>query len=200
VVCNDSLCRAGAALTSERLQALTQLGPYASKRYSGVAGGGRLELTYSSVWLGADEVGPDAAAIEEALRVALQANRDRELERRVSLVGPQRDDVSVGLVSGGDPSGGIRDARVYGSQGDQRTCALALKLGEHDLVTEAAGEQPILLLDDVFSELDPARRKWLGDAVRGMGQTILTSAEPGARDSAAAAEEIEVSRGRLRRV
>ena len=80
----------------------------------------------------------------------------------MSLVGPGRDDVTVRLA---DASGTLMEARTYASQGDQRTAALALKLAEHDLLSEVLEDKPILLLDDVFSELDPRRRDWLREAV-----------------------------------
>jgi len=92
----------------------------------------------------------------------------------------------------------LLEARTFASQGDQRTAALALKLAEHDLLSETLNDQPILLLDDVFSELDPRRRTWLAAAVKGMSQTLITSAEAGPGDIAEAARVIEVSEGRLR--
>ena len=173
-VWDEALARTGAALTAARLEALAALRPYASKRFEEVAGGGRIELTYESTW-GAG----DAGATESDLRAQLQAKlhevRVQEIERAVSLAGPHRDDVAVSLTSSSNVP--MLDARSFGSQGEQRTGALALKLGEHDLLTEVLGDQPILLLDDVLSELDPQRRRWLADAVRGNDQTILTSAE-----------------------
>jgi DNA replication and repair protein RecF len=113
----------------------------------------------------------------------------------MTLVGPQRDDLSVQLGSGSES---LMDARSFASQGDQRTSALALKLGEQDLLTDFLGEAPILLLDDVFSELDPSRRRWLAAAVRGAGQVLISSADP---VSAAEAEPdlvVVVESGRLR--
>jgi DNA replication and repair protein RecF len=98
--------------------------------------------------------------------------RIKELERGISLAGPHRDDVKVRLP-GTDSV--LLDARTHASQGDQRTAALALKLGEHDLLTEHLGDQPVLLLDDVFSELDPSRRSWLAGSVASVGQTLITT-------------------------
>jgi len=122
--------------------------------------------------------------------------RQRELERGMSLIGPQRDDVGVLLQAGADvPT--MLDARVYASQGDQRTSALALKLAEHDLLAERLDDRPLLLLDDVFSELDPERRQWLGDAIRTMGQTLVSSAEPGATEAARAGRVVEVAGGKI---
>ena len=201
-VWDAALARAGGALTAARLDALAGLMPLAAKRYQEVAGAGRLELEYSSSWIAPEGSAPpdvggpaDASLLEERLREAIASARPREIERGVSLVGPQRDDVTV-LLSGEGAS--PVDARVFASQGDQRTCALALKLGEHDLLSDALGEEPILLLDDVFSELDPSRRAWLADAVRGIGQTLVSSAEPEGLEALAPSKIIEISAGKVR--
>jgi DNA replication and repair protein RecF len=124
---------------------------------------------------------------------AIARERKRELERGTSLVGPQRDDMAIQLAS----EQGVLDARVYASQGDQRTTALALKLGECDLLVEAVGDDPILLLDDVFSELDPSRRLWLARAVRAGGQTIITSTEPDAVEGMDADRVFSVDGGKV---
>jgi DNA replication and repair protein RecF len=199
---DESLVRVGAALCKARLDALARLLPYARKRYADVAGGGDLVLEYESGWIG-DEARRAAAvpgalseeSLQEALASAVADVRARELERGVSLVGPQRDDVTVRICSAsGD---GYMDARVFASQGDQRTAALGLKLAECDLLSETLGEAPIVLLDDVFSELDPARRAWLAQAVQGLGQVVVSSAEPGAAQAAAAELVLEVRSGRI---
>lgn len=201
-VWDDAFVRAGAALAAARLEALGALLPFCRKRYEAIAGGGRIEIAYVSSWLGEDlvhdsldRVEADVAALQDALAARLRDLRQREIERGQSLSGPQRDDLSVELSSPGET---VRDARAFGSQGEQRTGALALKLAEFDLLSDALTETPILLLDDVFSELDPARRAWLSDAVRDTGQAILTSAEPGAVESAAASTVYEVVSGETR--
>jgi DNA replication and repair protein RecF len=203
-VWDESLCRVGSALTAARLEVLADLLPFALKRYEAVAGGGRLDLAYVSSWIEpefTEEALRDPSTIaEQALADMLKRGigelRQRELERGMSLIGPQRDDVGVLLQAGVDvPT--MLDARVYASQGDQRTSALALKLAEHDLLTESLGDRPLLLLDDVFSELDPQRRQWLGDAIRSMGQTLVSSAEPGATEAARAGCVIEVAAGEI---
>lgn len=201
-VWDESLARAGAALTFARFESLATMAPAIAKRYEAIAGAGRIELAYSSSWVPAEMAEEGLAYpgsipesdIRDALMAAVVRERPRELERGMSLVGPQRDDVVIRLSAGE----GILDARSHASQGDQRTCALALKLGEFDALTEAAGQEPILLLDDVFSELDPRRRAWLADAVRDREQTILTSAEPGALEAAGATQVLEVEAGRVR--
>lgn len=203
-VWDEALCRVGATVAATRLQGLASLAPYASKRFEEVAGSGRLELSYVSSWLSeqiADHALRDPATIsedvlQEQMRAKVTAMRRPELERGMSLVGPQRDDVLVRLSSGVDAAA-LMDARMFGSQGDQRTSALALKLAEHDLLTDVLGEEPILLLDDVFSELDPERRAWLGHAVKNLSQTLVTSAEASERDAAEAEQILEVNAGKV---
>lgn len=186
-VWNEALCRIGGQLTSMRLETLSLLRPYAQKRYEALAGGGELDLAYASAWLDADSVArlehEDSATRDRLLQAALHHEvsqvLNKEMERGTTLTGPHRDDVAVRLASN-NGEGELLDARSFASQGDQRSAALALKLGEFDLLSDALGEEPVLLLDDVFSELDPSRREWLSDAVRATGQTIVSSAEPDA--------------------
>jgi DNA replication and repair protein RecF len=201
-VWDEALCDAGAAVVAARLEALGSLLPRARARYRAISGGSELRLGYLSSWLDEElaeavlssPASVDVNKIREVLAGELATVRSREIERGVSLVGPQRDDVYIELSS---EAGAPLDARTFASQGDQRSVALSLKLGEHDLLAAELGEQPILLLDDVFSELDPDRRKWLADAVRAVDQTILTAAEPGAVDSAAPARLFRVTAGQV---
>ena len=205
-VWDAALCRRGAELASARLAALRDLAPHATKRYEEIAGSGRLELAYVSSWFPeeasveilADRQSIHQDALEAHIHRRVLALRRAELERAVTLVGPQRDDVAVRLAGRGNEAGQMFDVRSFASQGDQRTSALALKLAEHDLLSDALGDEPVLLLDDVFSELDPHRRQWLSDAVRSVGQTILTSAEPLAPGALAAEKVVKVEEGRIR--
>jgi len=98
----------------------------------------------------------------------LRERRREEIERGITLVGPHRDDLRLFI-------GGM-DLTIYGSRGQQRTCALSLKLAQMELVRAETGEEPILLLDDVMSELDPARRKYLLASI-GEEQVIITATE-----------------------
>lgn len=201
-VWDESFSRAAVALAAARLRSLAALVPYATRRYQDVAGGGGLALTYVSSWCSpeladaalADPATIDPAALTQGLMKRIGELRRAELERGLTLAGPQRDDVNVQLDSPGSPTGFL-DARSFASQGDQRTCALALKLGEHDLLTEELEDPPILLLDDVFSELDPKRRAWLREAVRDSGQTLLSSAETETWESLMPEAVFEVSQG-----
>lgn len=201
-VWDEALCRTGATLAAGRLESLARLIPFARDRYEAVSGGDRLRLSYESGWLDmglVDKALDEPATIEEpaleqCLARAVEGVRTRELERGVSLVGPHRDDMlpALGAAAPG------RDVRTHASQGEQRTAALALKLAEYDLLCEALGDTPILLLDDVFSELDPMRREWLSESVRSGGQTIVSSAEMGAEEAAGAERIVEIEAGAIR--
>ena len=203
-VWDDALRRAGAALAAGRLDALARLVPFAATRYQAISGGDFLHLAYESAWIDPGLVEKaleepatiEETALEECLGRALASVRSKELERGMSLVGPQRDDVMPTLSS--SPSPHRRDVRTHASQGEQRTGALALKLGEHDLLAESLDEHPVLLLDDVFSELDPMRRKWLAGSVGNETQTIMSSAETGADEATGADRIVEVEAGEIR--
>jgi DNA replication and repair protein RecF len=193
-VWDEAFCRLGGLVAAARIQTLSALMPYARKRYEAIAGGGRLDVTYSGSWLPTDSDDQSAEALSRALAGKLAEVAAKEKERGVSLVGPQRDDVEIRLVDK-DGDGTLREARLFASQGDQRTIALGLKTGEFDLLCDVLGDDPLLLLDDVFSELDPARREWLLESVEGVDQTVVTSAEAVALP--VAVRRIEVSRGRI---
>jgi DNA replication and repair protein RecF len=119
----------------------------------------------------ADELGLQSASLDyeaEPLTVDdLEARLDRDLERGTTGLGPHLED--VGIVSGD------RDLRSFGSQGEQRLVVLALLLGEAQLIRDRVGTPPLLLLDDVLSELDPDRRRTLVGCVQAEGQTLITA-------------------------
>ena len=119
----------------------------------------------------AGELGlPDAALAYDPGELsvdALEARFDRDLQRGATGVGPHLDDVEI--------LAGERDLRAFGSQGEQRLAVLALLLAEAELVRERRGFPPLLLLDDVLSELDPERRRILAERLRSYGQALITS-------------------------
>jgi len=155
-VWDAKLAESGGALASARQNLLARLSPVLSQTYDAVAHGpAEITAGYVAEWAGA------------GLAEALAAARADDVRRGVSTVGPHRDDID--LMIGGLP------ARTHASQGEQRSLALALRLAAHHVITEVTGSAPILLLDDVFSELDPDR----SDALLAnlpVGQTVLTSA------------------------
>lgn len=114
------------------------------------------------------------ASIPEAFIAALKAARREETARGVTTLGPQRDDLTFRI---GPPGGTLLDARTYGSQGQQRTVALALRLAERQLIEETIGEPPIVLLDDVLSDLDESRRNQIFALSLSGGQTFLTTTD-----------------------
>lgn len=147
---------ASEAWAARRTAVLAQLAPLMSAAYSHVAAGdGTVDLGYVAPWM------------DVSMATALATARDEEVRRGITLVGPHRDEVFVGLH-------GLA-ARSHASQGEQRSLALAAKLAAHRLVETAVGAPPVLILDDVFSELDERRRRALLGAIPA-GQVVLTSA------------------------
>lgn len=151
---------AGDELVRLRTELTERIAPSVVEAYRDVAGEAlEVGLTYLSPWRRAD--GPPS------LREALLASREADLRRGVTLVGPHRDELELELR--GLP------ARTHASQGEQRSLALALRLAAHRILTDTYGTPPILLLDDVFSELDPGRSAALLRSLP-TGQTLLSSA------------------------
>lgn len=156
MVWDAKLVEAGEALADARSALIEDLSPVLARAYDDVAGrSAHVVARYEAAWRA------------DGLAAALEAARRDELRRGTSLVGPHRDEMV--LTIDGLPS------RTHASQGEQRSLALALRLAAHRVVTESTGTPPILLLDDVFSELDPDR-SWALLAHLPAGQTLLSSA------------------------
>jgi DNA replication and repair protein RecF len=154
-----------------------------------------LRLAYRPSYKGALAV--DEAELVAAFRAQLTELRRREIAQGVNVLGPHRDDLAFLL----DTPAGLVDLAIYGSRGQQRSVALALKLAELEYIETETGDQPILLLDDVLSELDAQRRADLLLAVRDLEQVMLTTTDlatlpPGTLDRA---QVYDVRGGRLRR-
>jgi len=177
-VWDAKLAQAGEALAAARGDLIDRLEPTLARTYDQVAQlEAKIEVNYVAPWRAM------------GLAVALAEARRDDLRRGVSTVGPHRDELDL-RISG-------LPARTHASQGEQRSLAWALRLAAHTIVTEAADSAPILLLDDVFSELDPDRSGALL-AHLPAGQTVLTTAgglPPGAEPEAI----VEVERGKVRR-
>jgi DNA replication and repair protein RecF len=118
---------------------------------------------------GWDDADPLIDAVRASMAKALQATRGRDRAAATTLVGPHRDDFTV--------RAGRIDQRTYGSRGQQRTAAHALRIAEARFMTEVAGEPPVLLLDDVMSELDPGRRSFIETLASTADQAIVTGTE-----------------------
>jgi DNA replication and repair protein RecF len=167
-VLDDRLVTSGGALVRGRLRLIERLTPGIAEAYESLAGvTPGMAMRYEAEW-SEGALDPDRVDdVDDMLRAALEALRKREMDRGVTLVGPHRDDWRLVL-------NGL-DARTHASQGEQRTLALGLRLAGHRLVALIVGSDPVLLLDDVFSELDPDRSAAL---VRHLPatQTLLTTA------------------------
>ena len=166
----------GGQLLAARLQLIADLAPHVRESYAGVAGEGAVEagLGYSStVPLAGDgariEPGaqPTAAELTAAMRERVAERRGDELDRGMTLVGPHRDDLVLHL--------GPAQAKGFASHGESWSLALALKLATFALL-RAEGEDPILILDDVFATLDAERRAALASVARSAEQTLITAA------------------------
>jgi DNA replication and repair protein RecF len=197
-VFDAQLARSGAELARGRLRLLHTLVPLVAGAYAELAGAapgrdaaapGPVHATYESEWTLGAGAPPAEDALESVLLEALRARRRAELDRKVTLAGPHRDEWRL-RVNG-------LDARTHASQGEQRTLALALRLGGHRMCTEVTGSAPVLLLDDVFSELDAQRSQALV-ANLATGQTLLTSTSLHTPDGVDAAHVLEVDAGSVR--
>jgi DNA replication and repair protein RecF len=183
---DEQLAATGARVMRGRLSVVAELRERLPGLHDAVANpderGASVELAYADslkdAWpersAAADRL-PAEEELAAAYRVRIADVREREAWNGVSLVGPQRDDLRATL--------GGRDVAVHASRGQQRTIILALKLAETDLLG-ADGPRPILLLDDVFSELDPDRSRRLSELLADRGQAIVTTADPGSLDAA----------------
>jgi len=156
-VFDAKLAEVGERLGTARATLVAKLEPIIAKAYDVVASqAAQVTVTHEAPWRG------------EGLAAALARARVDDLRRAVTTVGPHRDDIT--LTINGMP------ARTHASQGEQRSLSLALRLAAHELVTEYARSAPVLLLDDMFSELDPDRSVALLRALPDDGQALLTTA------------------------
>jgi len=167
---NTRLCQVGALLISYRARFYDSLGKSAA-RYHGQFSGGAEEflLQYKTVSSVADPFAP-IAKLTEDLQSHLERHYRAEMETAQCLTGPHKDDFTVTLS-------GI-DLKAYGSQGQTRTAAISLKLAQRELMGSQWGEEPVLLLDDVLSELDPGRQDFVLNQIVS-GQVFITCCEPG---------------------
>ncbi|MFI8963274.1 DNA replication/repair protein RecF [Streptomyces sp. NPDC053493] len=164
-VWDQHLARAGAELLAQRLDLIAVLRPLADKAYEQLApGGGPVQLEYKPSAPGS---GHTREELYGQLIAALADVRKQEIERGVTLVGPHRDDLLLKL--------GDLPAKGYASHGESWSYALALRLASYDLL-RAEGNEPVLVLDDVFAELDARRRERLAELVAPGEQVLVTAA------------------------
>ena len=190
-VWDTHLAQHGAELLAGRLELVAALTPHVAKAYDAVAAGrGAASIAYRpSIELA--EPTTDRAALAEALTAALAASRSAEIERGTTLVGPHRDELALTL--------GPLPAKGYASHGESWSFALALRLAGYDLL-RADGIEPVLVLDDVFAELDTGRRERLAELVGGASQLLVTCAVDDDVPAALRGTRYQVGEGTVRRV
>ena len=184
---NTRLCQVGALIISYRARFFEGLGKAAAE-YHGQFSGGKEEfsLQYHTVSSVNDPFAP-VAALTQDLQEHLERHYRAELESGQCLTGPHKDDFSVDL-------NGI-DLKAYGSQGQTRTAAISLKLAQRELMKRESGQEPVLLLDDVLSELDPGRQDFVLNKIVS-GQVFITCCEPGRFTKLG--KTIEICKGQVR--
>jgi DNA replication and repair protein RecF len=179
------LAQAGAELVEARLTTLTDVVPHLAKAYADIAPtNSEATAAYTSATTFEPGAGRDQLAA--ALAAAMAARRGDEIARGVSLVGPHRDDVLLSL--------GVLPARGYASHGESWSLALALRLGSLALL-RSDGVEPVLVLDDVFAELDATRRERLASMVSGAEQVLVTAAVGGDVPAVLAGRRFRVADG-----
>ena len=171
-VWDSHLARAGGELLEARLTTLDDLAPHISKAYADIAPTNNDAIAEYRASADLDlpgqvEHGTARADLSAALESAMAERRAEEIQRGVSLVGPHRDDIALSL--------GMLPAKGYASHGESWSFALALRLGSFHLL-RADGVEPVLVLDDVFAELDSIRRERLASGVRVAEQVLVTAA------------------------
>ena len=183
---NLRLCQVGALLISYRARFYEGLGKAAAVYHSHFSGGAEdFTLEYKTVSTVKDPFAP-ISVLQEQLQEHLLSHQRAELESASCLTGPHKDDFTVCLS-------GI-DLKAYGSQGQTRTAAISLKLAQRELMGRESGEIPVLLLDDVLSELDPGRQDFVLNQIS-QGQVFITCCEPG--QFTKLGKTIEVSKGQI---
>ena len=183
-VWDEQLCQYAATIVKKRAEFLQKLTPYAKDVHSYLTDNAEtLEVTMDKRYEGDEE------QISKTLLKRLSASYEKDLRLGFTTVGPHRDDLTV-LIAGAD-------AKAYASQGQTRTAALSLKLAEVQIFKDVAGEYPILVLDDVMSELDLPRRKKLLKRIGGM-QTVLTCTHAERVLYGADCNKIRIENGRVK--
>lgn len=170
-VWDQQLVAIGSDLILARIQLVAALSDPVASNYARLAIGHEISLDYlSSIWQGRRNLSAvELSEVTGAFRIALESVRKKEFERGITLAGPHRDELLLSLRT--------QPLKGYGSQGESWSYALALKLASYDLL-RSDGVEPILILDDVFSELDTTRRQHLSELISNNEQILITAAVP----------------------
>ena len=170
-VWDAKVAQSGGKIAMRRSRVVEGLVPLLSIAYREISeSAAATGIDYEASWEVERFIGGSASSFTEGISKSLHDSRGSDFDRRVTTRGPQRDEPVFLLEEA--------DSRTHGSQGEQRTMALALKLAAHRLIADATETPPILILDDVFSELDPMRSRALARSLPGDTQTLISSARP----------------------
>ena len=181
------LAKLGAAIMAERRSFVDKMGPLATQVYEGISRGREdLVLTYAPS--PGIEPGMTTAQWEERFLQELSRTADQDIRRGATTVGPHKDDLDITLSG--------LSARRYGSQGQQRSAVLAMKLAEAQTLSQLSGETPIVLLDDVMSELDQSRQDYLLNHLHGR-QVFVTCCSPETVSLQETGKRFRVEAGRI---
>ena len=184
-VWDEQLCKYAAVIIKKRAEFLKKLAPYAKELHAFLTDGAEeLEISPDRKYEGEED------EIAEKLKKQLSRNYEKDLRLGFTTVGPHRDDVDF-FISG-------KDAKAYASQGQTRTAALSVKLSEVEIFRELSGEYPVLILDDVMSELDLPRRKKLLKRISAV-QTILTCTHAERVLYGTECKKIRIENGKIKR-
>ncbi|MDD5447647.1 MAG: DNA replication/repair protein RecF [Actinomycetota bacterium] len=166
----EELVKLGSQITRWRMLAVEEIKEEFSREYLRISKEeSHPQLEYISP-LGSLKPTSTLKEIEEIMRESLERRRGEEFHRRTTLVGPHRDDIKITLLGW--------EARYQASQGEQRSLSLSMRIAQKHFIQKKTGVSPVVLLDDVFSELDLARRKNVMETIIGEGQAFLTTVEP----------------------
>lgn len=185
---NLRMCQTGALVIHYRAHFVKKMAEYAPAIHGAFAGGQeRLTMEYQSVKTISDPLAPTQVIFQQ-LCSHMESHRRAEMESHSCLSGPHKDDMLL-CING-------RSIKQFGSQGQTRTAALSLKLAQRELFYEQDGEYPVLLLDDVLSELDPRRQEFVLNRIQG-GQVFITCCEEERLASLEAGQVFRIENGRL---
>jgi len=192
-VWSSHLARTGAELLAARLALVEELRPLVGKAYEAVArdaSSSDAAIAYRCSFELPSSAGADRGDLATALLAEVERRRDDELDRGISLVGPHRDELVCSL--------GPLPVKGYASHGESWSFALAIRLASYDLL-RGSGDDPILILDDVFAELDTERRERLAELVADAEQVLVTAAVPADVPETLLGTRFDVAEGRVTR-
>lgn len=186
-VFDEELARCGGKIIDYRLKYLNDLRSEAPQIYSEISNGReKMKISYVN---SLKEIGKNNVEWSEILYKNLSENHEKDIIRQATSFGPHKDDLEIFLDD--------MNVRNYGSQGQQRSCALSLKIGEATILKNVSGEQPIALMDDVMSELDENRQKYLMKFFEGW-QVFITCCDPSHRSKINSDKVFEICDGRIK--